>query len=398
MLRTPIIEKLIDNKNIFKISLIIHVDLSIVVWLLAIGSMLSEYIIKSKYNILSNTALISFIIGMLLITISPITGDSTPIMNNYIPVVDNILFMIGISFIFSGSIIQIIATLLSYEKSMLKDSYYLSVFSTKIINLIAFVSFFISANKMSYLNITDQHYYYELVFWACGHILQFSYVNLMMIAWIILFANHYNKKLINLCFLINLVSSIFSLIAFYLYNIDSIDFREFYTIHMRYLGGLSVTIIGIYIISSIIYGKMKNIDNSLIMSMILFFIGGIIGLLIVNINVTIPAHYHGAIVGVTIAIMGICYRFIDILYNIKINKKWQIIQNYTYGGGQLLHILALGFSGGYGALRKTPGAELNFKAKISMGIMGLGGLTAIIGGIIFVILCFNAIYKSRKIV
>ncbi|RYE12673.1 MAG: hypothetical protein EOP34_10370 [Rickettsiales bacterium] len=143
---------------------------------------------------------------------------------------------------------------------------------------------------------------------------------------------------------------------------------------------------------------MKNIDNSLIMSMILFFIGGIIGLLIVNINVTIPAHYHGAIVGVTIAIMGICYRFVDILYNIKINKKWQIIQSYIYGGGQLLHILALGFSGGYGALRKTPGAELNFKAKISMGIMGLGGLTAIIGGIIFVILCFNAIYRSRKMV
>ncbi|MDZ7735147.1 MAG: hypothetical protein U5P41_02620 [Gammaproteobacteria bacterium] len=47
--------------------------------------------------------------------------------------------------------------------------------------------------------------------------------------------------------------------------------------------------------------------HGLLWSIVLFGIGGILGFLIDRSDVTIPAHYHGAIVGVTLAFMAMCY-------------------------------------------------------------------------------------------
>jgi cytochrome c oxidase subunit 1 len=68
---------------------------------------------------------------------------------------------------------------------------------------------------------------------------------------------------------------------------------------------------------------------------------------------------------------------------------WQPI---TYGFGQLLHIGGLAYSGGYGVLRKTAGGfeGLSGEVKAALGIMGAGGLIAIIGGILFVVVMVRA--------
>ena len=61
--------------------------------------------------------------------------------------------------------------------------------------------------------------------------------------------------------------------------------------------------------------------------------------------------------------------------------------------GQFFHILGLALAGGYGVLRKTPGAEIPFSAKVYMGMVGGGGLLAIIGGLIFVYICAKNLCK-----
>jgi hypothetical protein len=53
-----------------------------------------------------------------------------------------------------------------------------------------------------------------------------------------------------------------------------------------------------------------------------------------------------------------------------------------------MHILGLVWSGGYGVKRKVAGADqvLGSTAEmLGMGLMGLGGLVAIAGGLLFVI-------------
>jgi hypothetical protein len=61
--------------------------------------------------------------------------------------------------------------------------------------------------------------------------------------------------------------------------------------------------------------------------------------------------------------------------------------------GQLLHIGGLAASGALGIQRKTAGAAQgldSLAAKLSMGVMGIGGLLAVIGGILFVLVVIGA--------
>ena len=76
------------------------------------------------------------------------------------------------------------------------------------------------------------------------------------------------------------------------------------------------------------------------------------------------------------------------------------LQPWLYGGGQLLHVLGLVISGGYGVLRKVAGAEqaLDGSGRVAgMGLMGLGGLIAILGGFLFLLVVFRAMRPLRSV-
>ena len=143
----------------------------------------------------------------------------------------------------------------------------------------------------------------------------------------------------------------------------------------------------------------RPLRAALISSVVLFAVGGVIGIFISGNNVKIPAHYHGSIVGVTLALMGLVYHLLPQLgYAAPVGRlaTWQPI---VYGAGQLMHITGLVWSGGYGVQRKVGGAEqvLRSGGEIAgMGLMGLGGLVAIIGGLLFVIVVIRAVRDGKR--
>src|SRR5690606_38075985 len=126
----------------------------------------------------------------------------------------------------------------------------------------------------------------------------------------------------------------------------------------------------------------------LVMSVILFLFGGMIGGMIREENVVVPAHYHGSIVGITLAFMGLTYWLLPLFgYKNMSGTKLAYWQPIICGIGQIMHVAGLGWSGGYGVLRKTPGglAGAPVEVKIAMGIMEWGGLLAVIGGVMFLV-------------
>jgi len=134
-------------------------------------------------------------------------------------------------------------------------------------------------------------------------------------------------------------------------------------------------------------------------SFTLFAVGGVLGYMIHGVNVVIPAHYHGSIVGVTLAFMGLAYVLLPQLGFREPEGRLARWQAYVYGGGQLIHILGLAWSGGYGVQRKVAGADqvlTSLSQKAGMGMMGLGGLIAVIGGIMFVVVCLRAMWPRRN--
>ena len=102
------------------------------------------------------------------------------------------------------------------------------------------------------------------------------------------------------------------------------------------------------------------------------------------------AHPSEAIVGVTLAFMGLTYHLLPKLGFRAIIGRAARWQPGIYGIGQLLHITGLAWSGGYGVQRKTSGGLEQIEQIAGMGLMGLGGLISIIGGILFLVLVYRS--------
>ncbi len=399
MLRAPILTNLFPDKSIFQTCLIIHVDLSVLFWMVCFAMIhISDYL-EAKYDYLVKFLQNLLIISVCMIFLSPFFGESEPYMNNYIPILHNLLFIIALAFFIS---VYFIVNILGVFSSK-----YESV-SLSILGLAILLSFFISAIKLSRLSYPlDQYNFYETLFWGGGHLLQFLYCSGLIVAFAKFFEN--NKQVIGSQFFLifnTLCALPLPIIQAFL-PVDSDSYFSLYTEHMKIFGAISpICFIFAIMISNILPSKdvfcshvssAKSIESlksySFIFSSLLFGSGGVLALLIDSSNVKIPAHYHGSIVGISIAFMGYIYLMVDKIYG-KINYKQSIIQLALYSFGQLVHILSLSYAGGYGALRKTPGVDLPANVKIAMGFMGAGGLIAIISGLLFLHICYKRIYNN----
>ena len=518
VLRTPQLAGFFPNPQIFKSALIIHVDLSVLIWLLSITASvwgsetsLRGYSVSSrglstgsrkqyKYKKLS---LFRFILDLvpkpwddsvypklaffatILIAISPIAGHN-PVINNYIPMLENIIFVLGLSLFGITLLLYAINILYLFDWANWSNLVNFTILSTIIMYILSWVCFWCSysdlQNVIQIIPI-EIEFYYELLFWSGGHLLQFIYTQIAMFIWIMLFEklisreSKFQKFYLFLLYL-NFVFSTLIIWGHISYDIIDGNFKEFYTNHMKYLGGIApgLCVVGMLLEWVLCYSrhcerlkgawqshenflrllrryaprndeKIEPYNNitlttasitksTLLCSVTLFLLGGLIAINISGINVVIPAHYHGSIVGISIACMGYCYLGIKrhceehraLLHGSinafgvipwldhgiqKINKNiniidifnWILIQArgmtmtttlYLLTFGQILHILGLAFAGGYGVMRKDLNTVMPLSAKLLMGMMGGGGLIAIVGGLMFVFICGKTIFLKNK--
>src|SRR3546814_12765860 len=125
---------------------------------------------------------------------------------------------------------------------------------------------------------------------------------------------------------------------------------------MRLGGGVSIVPIGLAVAIALwrcdrsVEPQHSPLRAALLASMLLFAAGGLIGVFINGSNVKIPAHYHGSIVGVTLALMGLVYLLLPQLgFGTPSGRlaRWQPTAN---GYGPLLHVVGLLWAGGFGVI------------------------------------------------
>ena len=76
------------------------------------------------------------------------------------------------------------------------------------------------------------------------------------------------------------------------------------------------------------------------------------------------------------------------------------MQPVIYGSGQFLHVLGLAWSGGYDVQGKTVGTDQvldSVEKIIGMGLIGVGGLIAIAGGVLFLVIVFKSVWPVKNI-
>jgi len=392
--------------RLFHEALVIHVDLSVLVWFLAIACLIWSMAMQGKRQVLpylEEGALICFALGTAAITLSPLDPAGRAMMSNYIPVIYSPIFFFGLMLIFCGTALMVLKFLFSSSDEPPQLPFALS--GAAMITLVALVAFVWSLALMP--DIIEGEQYYDMAFWGGGHILQFTHTQMMMVAWIALAGTAFGYaprgRFIASVFLIGVAAVAVSPLPYLLFDITSMEFRDFFTNQMIIAGGIAPMLLLLAMLPKLLpsllqrHAQTRAFRGALIMSVVLFLYGGFLGLLIQGQNVVIPAHYHGSIVGVTLAFMGYAYLMLPRLGYADVSGwKSAWLQPYIYGIGQIMHVSGFAWSGGYGALRKTPGGTYEGTAQIAMGLMGGGAGLAAIGGLMFVIVVARSVMLSRK--
>jgi heme/copper-type cytochrome/quinol oxidase subunit 1 len=117
----------------------------------------------------------------------------------------------------------------------------------------------------------------------------------------------------------------------------------------------------------------------------LFALGGLLGLIGMSQDTRVPAHYHGMVGAVTLAYMGLTPSLLALTGRRAWSPRLAGWQPWLYGVGLLGLMLGMHWAGGHGAPRKTFGFSwANAQALIGMNVMGVGSVLALLGGLAFV--------------
>ncbi len=407
--RTPGINVWLPAGDFFRVALVVHVDLSVLVWFVAIAGLL--WSLNQRPLPGRGAALLARLpwllcgLGAAGMALAAFVDPGQPVMANYIPMLDSTVFRAAVGLFGVGAVLLVLQALWRAEPvgaaldgaGALRFGLHASV----VASAVALLAFAWSLAVVP----TDlpAKAYYEILFWGGGHALQFSWTLLMLVCWLALAQAcggrlPVSPRVVLLLFAVALASVFVTPLAYLMHGVSTVEHRAMHTWAMRVGGGLAIAPLALAVLLALaplrrLAPHQRPLRAALLASMLLFVAGGLIGLGIQGSNVKIPAHYHGCIVGVTLALMGAVYHLLPALGYQQPQGRMAVLQPWLYGGGQLLHIIGLVWSGGYGVQRKVAGAEqvLRSPGEITgMGLMGLGGLLAIAGGLLFALVVLRA--------
>jgi len=412
--RTPGLARLFPVADFFRAALVAHVDLSVLVWFLAFAGVLWSLNSTPRFLPAGWVALGLAALGAAAMASAPFAGGA-PIMANYIPVLDAPAFLAGLALFGLGILLLVARGLFASPLVGMRldgaGALRFGLNGAIVATAVALLAF-----GWSYVAVPgtlDAKGYYELLFWGGGHVLQFTWTLLLLVAWLLLADAigarvPISPRVATLLFGIGLGAVFATPLVFLTYDVASVEHHRLQTWLMRFGGGLAIAPVAAAVIWSLFQhhrtsraldARTRPLHAALVASIVLFGVGGLIGFAIQGSNVRIPAHYHGCIVGVTIAMMGVTYWLLPRLGFAAPPPRLATWQAWLYGGGQLMHIAGLVWSGGYGVQRKVAdGAvvERSQEQVAGMGLMGLGGFVAIVGGMLFIAVVIMAVVRRPR--
>jgi cytochrome c oxidase subunit I len=398
--RTPGVEALFPYKDFFHHAIVVHVDFSVLVWFSAIGAMFWTLAAQPRAAAVAWAALAVVVVGSLLIAVAAFMGGAA-LMSNYIPVIDNRTFLSGLTVIGAGVVLMALRCLLYPDApgAVLRPGGVLRFgIHTSMVALLLSAGALVWSWAVLPDFLTGMQYY-EVLFWGSGHLLQFAWTQLMLVAWLWLAGVSgvrmpLSPRLVMLLLLAGVAPAFLGVWGYLAWEVGSPQQRTFFIWLMAAGGGLAAGPIGLALLvgwwrsPKAVDTRSRGLRAALLLSILLFGIGGALGFMIDSSNTIVPAHYHGCIVAVTLAFMALGLHLLPRFGFAEARARWVLWMPLVYGVGQILHVAGLAFSGGHGVQRKTAGAAQGLEgiAQVAgMAVMGLGGLIAVIGGVLFLI-------------
>ncbi|MBT8062186.1 MAG: cytochrome C oxidase subunit I [Xanthomonadales bacterium] len=390
--------------------------------------------------------------GAVLNNITVLGGSSTVMMTSYVPMpaapnfyLGLILFAVGAligCFIFLGTLV------IAKEEKTYEGSIPLVTFGALTACIIAVFTIASGAIiliptwlwSLGYIAHIDAAMY-RLVWWAFGHSSQQINVAAHVAVWyaiaaIVFGAKPLSEKVSRMAFLLYI--AFLQLASAHHLLVDpglSSEWKIFNTSYAMYLAVLASMVHGLTVPGSIeVAQRAKGLTKGLFewlrkapwgnptfsgmfISLIGFgFIGGISGVvmgteqinIIIHNTIYVPGHFHATVVlGTTLAFMSLTYFLIPVLFRrqlvFPVLAKWQ---PYLFGIGMAVFTLAMMGAGTLGVERRhwdmafadsALGFDYPASAYTMMGIMGISGMAAIVGGAVFVLVTVLSVFFGKRV-
>lgn len=416
--RTPGIQDVFPwPLGFFKKGLVIHVIFSFVVWFLAVFGALMHLAVERmadsapRFNSLGRWGWMSVAIGFVLLFVPAFLDRGEPSLNNYIPVIIDPLYYGGLVFLAIGLALPAARLLLNVPgRAAPFEPLFFGVSVGAGIYLVALAAFWLAFENLT--GVQPSRSFNDDLFWGGGHILQFLNSALMLNAWYLLAdlalgGKESEPRAGGNLFRISVGLYLLAVLPtplLYLYPQPfSAEQNQVFT-DLQYALGPSAAALAAWILARAWRAAAKgNLDLkdpafiTLALSIVVFGVGGFMGLFADGADTRTPAHYHGVIAGVTLSFMGLFYRlFLPRLGSAIKRTRGLYVQIFLFGGGQLIASLGLFLAGSFGTPRKIAGAAQGLEGLsiTGMALNGFGALLAVTGGVMFIVTVAKALLNK----
>ncbi|HLO76860.1 MAG TPA: cbb3-type cytochrome c oxidase subunit I [Magnetospirillum sp.] len=385
--RTPgIQDRLPWGPEFFHRGLVTHVVFSFQVWLLAMVGALGAAASPSATRPLGYVGLALAVAGSALLLVPTLAGWGDASLNNYVPVLVHPTFYAGLAVLAAGVALAS-ARALWPGAGVGPRAIALCLWS-------ALGCFGLAAARIP--ADTPIELLNERLFWGGGHVLQFLNTALLMLGWQKLSRRAWGVEALPP----SLTAAAFAglaaaaLVAPVAYGLDVLGLahRQAFTSLLWFGLPLSPLVMGTAVAWRLWRGPRDWRSPAVLAlagSLAVFGLGGLAGFGLGVADTRTPSHYHAVIGGVNLVLMGLVH--VEMLPSLRRSCPiggWVRAQFLLYGGGQMLHALGFYVAGLAGVARKTAGSEQGLDSALklaAMGMVGLGGAIAVLGGVMFVV-------------
>jgi hypothetical protein len=400
----------------FEKGLVVHVVFSFVVWFLAVFGALLHLATqrlgagRPRADALGTVAVVGTAAALWLLFVPALSDRGEPTLNNYVPVIIDPLYYAGLVALAGALALAVLRLMLNLAgRRGPLEPLSLAALAGAATYLAALTCLIIAYGSLG--GRAPDFGFNEDLFWGGGHVLQFLNTGLLLVAWYILGGLALGRPLVRPSLftvalgLLLAGAAVGLALQFWLAPFSAAQ-REAFTWLQYALAPPTLLVAIAGAATGAAYRTQTPLPwrhpafLSLIASVAVFGLGGLLGLFVDGADTRTPAHYHGVIGGINLAFMGLFLTlFLPLLGRTVGRGRIVYTQIGLYAAGQVLACLGLFWAGGYGAPRKTASAAqglADLGAKIGLYLNGIGALIAIAGGVLFIVTVAVALLKKPK--
>jgi cytochrome c oxidase subunit I len=397
------------GQSFFQKGLVAHVTFAFVVWYMGVHGALtvlataqcankSEQEIGSFSVFIGRTAIYGAGLSLLMMLAPAVADLGEPSLNNYIPVLIHPLFYAGLALLALCLALLVVRLLATVARKREVEASAFGIAAAGVIYLISLVC--VAAAVVTIPPNAGPVGTNEYVMWGGGHVLQFANTALMlcafyMIARITLGETPIKESWFKAAMLVMVAGAAAGPLLYLTYQGGDPSQRMAFTyLYWFALPVPSAVILGH--VASLLYKRRADLLHGApeaigtAVALALFAFGGIIGYFEGSVDTRTPSHYHAMLIAVTLGFIALYFALFLPLAGLRTPRRGLRLSMYLLlGGGQFLHSLGLYLAGLDGVVRKTAGAAQGLDSGwkvVTMSMMGLGGVIAVAGGVIFVVL------------